>query len=167
LIYSVLSFAAQVHDMMNTNKTESLYKDRALFITNILGDLGLNELHNKKVRNAIEHFSEYLDEANKKHTQFNSTQRYFVAFNLIISHFMPLKLEGFPFQLYKTYQLDLPIYPVRIYVASEKKFFNMDWSIDFDALYNEARFVKKHLLEKGFFKDISKPEDWVSGLIVC
>jgi hypothetical protein len=167
LISSLLSCAAQVHDMMEIFKNGKLHRDRALFIQNILRGLSLSELHNKKVRNTIEHFSEYLDEANKKHTQFNSPQRYCIAFNLIISHWQPLILEGFPFQLYQTHQIKFPIYPVRIYIASEKKFYNMDWSINFDALYNEACLVKKHLLEQGYFKDISKPEDWISGFFVC
>ncbi len=166
LVYSLLSSAAKVQELIISYDKTTLHLDRANHIKSILKGLNLNEVYNKKVRNTVEHFSEYLDEANRKHTLFNSSQRYFVAFNMIISHWEPFNLAGFPFKLYKTHQLDLPLYPVRIYIASEKRFYNMDWSINLDSLRNEAHLIKEYLSSQKLFKEKS-PEDWVSGLIVC
>ena len=165
LIYSILSFASKVKEMTSPGKS-NFNKDRATYINNILNGLNLSELLNKSVRNTVEHFSEYLDKANKLHTLFNSSHRYSVAFNLIISNWTPLKQNYFPFQLYNTPLLPLPLYPVRIYISSEKRFYNMDKSIDLATLCNDAISVKNHMIAQNLFEEVA-PEDWVSGLLVC
>ncbi len=166
LVYSLLSNAAKVQELATFYKDSAQHRDRAEYIKGILKSLNISELFKKKVRNTVEHFAEYLDEANKNHTLFRNPQRYFVAYNLVISHWTVLNTDKFPFQLYKTPQLELPLYPVRIYISSQRKFYNMDWSIDLNALSNEARLIKEHMKDQKYFKE-ETPEDWASGMTVC
>jgi len=162
-IYSILSYAAKVQEIISFSKPDKIHRERSKHIKKLIEPLSISEIRNKKVRNTIEHFSEYLDDQNKKHSLFHCSNRYLVAFNLIISHWRPIDSPNFPFKLYKTPQLQYPIYPIRVYVADERRFYNMDFSIDLSLIHQEAFEIMEHL--KPYFKEES-PEDWVSSMIV-
>jgi hypothetical protein len=166
LIYSILSCAAKVQELIFSNKKKKLHGDRAKYLQRLLQPLNIKEILNKKVRNTIEHFGEYLDKVNKKHTLFIAPRRYAVAFNLVISHWKRIDDPEFPFPLYQTPQLAFSLYPVRVYVSSERTFYNMDWSIDLAALNEEAVCIKEHLISQKVLKE-KKPENWISVMVIC
>jgi len=168
LVYSILSYAAKAQEIIfNFSKNkEKLHEGRAKYIQGLLQPLALKEMLNKKVRNTIEHFGEYLDVANEVHTAFRAPKKYAVAFNLVISHWNRFDDQAFPFSLYKIPQLDLPLYPVRVYVSDEKVFYNLDWSIELAVVHKEAIDIKRHLISRKVFKE-ENPEKWISKMIIC
>jgi|GEM_PF-1160982 len=166
-ISSILSYAARVQELTIYTNKNKIHAERAFLIRSMFDFLNINEIFNKKVRNTIEHFAQYLDNTNKKHTLYNTKKRYLVAFNMVISKWEKLIESDLPFTLYSISAMpDTPLYPIRIYVSGERKFYNMDWSIDLNALYIEACLIKKFLIEKGFLEE-ETPEKWLSGFIVC
>jgi hypothetical protein len=162
-IYSTLSYASKVNEIISFYKPGKIHKDRAKYFKNILIKLSITEIINKKVRNTVEHYAEYLDDINKVISSLRNNNRYFVAFNLIISNWVAFDDPDFPYRVYKTPQLQYPIYPIRVYIAAEKKFYNMNWSIDLSLLHDEAFQIINNL--KPNFNEES-PENWCSSLQV-
>lgn len=133
-IASVLSDAANIKKLIQTQSVKlkgenairfKLRKDRARELAGALAPLNLVEIFNHKVRNTLEHFDEYLDEAN-----YDLSRRGEVgtaaAYNIVISH----------------WEVSEPrVYPIRLYVASEKKFYNMKWSVDMGRIHEEANLI--------------------------
>src|SRR5690242_12539426 len=67
LITGLLSDAAKVVELLSPGKTpEGLVRSQELGA--LLASVTLVELKNKKLRNTIEHFGEYLDDANRAHS---------------------------------------------------------------------------------------------------
>lgn len=161
-IYSLLADAAKLGELLSPGQKED-GKERSQGLRHLLGGVSLDEILNKKVRNTIEHFGEYLDRANKAHSGLESADRYFVAYNFIFSHWRPVTIPGVPFQLYRTQLLQHPIYPVRVYVAAERRLYNLDWSVSIDALRAEAESINAAL---GIQFAEEKPENWMSALFV-
>lgn len=162
IVYSMLSAAAKVNELLFPQRPKQEYKERAKYLQVLVADLQLKELLDKKVRNTVEHFGEYLDDFNLEHSKFASPTRYLVAFNLILSHMQPIHEPTVPFPLYATPMGPVPVCPVRVYVASTRIFHNFSWSIDLAALEREAqRLAEKLALQ--FAEE--RPEDWVSGAI--
>jgi len=139
IIASILSDAANIKKFLVTpsgkNRGESgaqfrLRKERAKKLKEALGKLELKEVLNHKVRNTLEHFDEYLDEANLKISQAKSPPSPMAAYNMILSHW-----EAF----------DPRVYPVRLYISSEKTFYNMKWSVNVGTLNTEAKAIVSEL----------------------
>ncbi|GAB2880065.1 hypothetical protein GCM10027277_56610 [Pseudoduganella ginsengisoli] len=132
LIASILSDAANLKKLLITasarlngksGRQYRLRKARAAALRALTSNVPLKEMLNAKVRNTLEHFDEYLDEANVSLSQGKLPPSPMAAYNMVISHW-----EVF----------DPPVYPIRLYVSVERKFYNMKWSVDIDAIYKEA-----------------------------
>lgn len=132
-IASALSSAANIKKLILIPGSRSngengerfkLRKERAKELNDFLADLGVSELLNHKIRNTLEHFDEYLDEANCDLTK--KSQEAIVGYNLVISHWSVT---------------DPKIYPIRIYVSSERKFYNMKWCVDLGLMHSEAQSI--------------------------
>lgn len=139
LIASILSDAANIKKMIVTPSAKlngesgaqtRLRKERARRIKEALNAVELDEMLNHKVRNTLEHFDEYLDEVNIKISKAQSPPSPMAAYNMIISHW-----EAF----------NPRVYPVRLYVSSEKVFYNMKWSVNIGALCDEAGSIISEL----------------------
>lgn len=131
VISSLLSDAANIKKLVSTSSVKAggengerfrLRKERANELADFVASLGVKELLNPKVRNTLEHFDEYLDEANYDISK-KAEQGRFAVYNMILSHWEAISPK---------------VYPIRLYVSSEKKFYNMKWSIDLGLLHAEA-----------------------------
>ena len=92
-------------------------------LSKLTSTVTLKEILNHKVRNTLEHFDEYLDEANVSLSQGKPPPSPMAAYNMVISHWQAV---------------DPPVYPIRLYVSIERMFYNMNWSINIDAIHKEA-----------------------------
>jgi hypothetical protein len=143
-IASILSDAANIKKLIRTSIAKQngengerfkLRKERARELSQTLGSLPLDELLNHKVRNTLEHFDEYLDEANYNISK-NQPVGTIAAYNMVISH----------------WEVTSPrVYPIRLYVSSERKFYNMKWKVDIGLMKIEAELIVKKLNELSMF----------------
>lgn len=139
LIASALSDAANLKKLLVTptarlngesGRQYRLRRGRAAVLNKMLEGLQLNELLNAKVRNTLEHFDEYLDEANLSISEAKNPPSPMAAYNMVLSSW-----DVF----------DPRVYPIRLYISSERKFYNMKWSVDLDAMHKEASLVAERL----------------------
>lgn len=145
LIASILSDAANLKKLVITPSARlngesgrqfRLRKARAAALRKSIEGIPLSEMLNAKVRNTLEHFDEYLDEANVMLTTAKNAPSPMAAYNMVLSHW-----EAF----------NPPVYPIRVYISSERKFYNMKWSVDIGAMHQEATAVVERLvLHPGF-----------------
>jgi len=162
LIYSLLSNAAKLNELLYPKRKDQEYKERAACLRGLIGGLQLKHLCDKKVRNTVEHFAEHLDRHNLQHSGFSSPTRYVVLFNFVLSHMEPVHVPSIPFQLYSTPMAPVPVLPVRVYVTSARTFHNFCWSVDIAGLSDEANHVAAKLASQ-FAEE--NPEDWVSLIV--
>ena len=140
LIASVLSEAANLKKLLVTPSVRlngesgrqfRLRRGRALALTKLLDGVPLKELLNAKVRNTLEHFDEYLDEANLTITEAKTPPSPMAAYNMVLSR----------------WEVFTPrVYPIRLYISAERKFYNMKWNVDLDAMNKEASAVVERLV---------------------
>lgn len=140
LIASVLSDAANLKKLIVTPSARldresgrqcRLRKARAAALKELLTGIPLVELVNVKVRNTLEHFDEYLDEANLAVSEAKVPPSPMAAYNIVLSHWEIFNPR---------------IYPIRVYISSERKFYNMKWSVDLGAMNTEASAIVDRLL---------------------
>lgn len=156
LIASILSDAANLKKLVVTphtrlgGETGRLYrlrKARAAALREAIDGIQLVELLNSKIRNTLEHFDEYLDEANIAVSEATTPPSPMAAYNMVLSRwevFTP------------------PVYPVRLYISSERKFYNMKWSVDINAMHKEASAIVERLAHSDVFGKKESP----GGLMV-
>ena len=139
LIASALSDAANLKKLLVTPSTRlngesgrqfRLRKARSGFLNKLVDGIALNELFNSKVRNTLEHFDEYLDEANLAVSEAKVPPAPMAAYNMVFSHWEVITPR---------------VYPVRLYISSERKFYNMKWSINFDVIHKEASAILERI----------------------
>lgn len=138
LIYGVLIDAANIKKLIVTpsakgkNETRrqfDLRRYRAALVKDAIGAVQLREILDQKVRNTLEHFDEYMDEAVLLLSDPGKRPSPGAAFNMTLSSrdvFQP------------------PIFPIKMYIAEERVFCNMHWSISIQGIYEEA----SHLVEQ-------------------
>lgn len=135
VIASILADAANIKKMIITpsmklngesGEQSRLRKERAKRLKELIGDIELKEILNHKVRNTLEHFDEYLDEANVKLSKAKNPPSPIAAYNMILSHWEVTAP---------------PVYPVRVYISSERMFYNMKWKVNIGLLYEEAMAI--------------------------
>ena len=95
-----------------------------------MGGIKLAELLNAKVRNTLEHFDEYLDEANLALSDARVPPSPMAAYNMVLSRWDAINPR---------------VYPIRLYISAERKFYNMKWSVDLDAINKEASAIAERL----------------------
>jgi len=156
LIASLLSDAANLKKLVVTPSTRlngesgrqfRLRKARAAALREVIAKVTLTEILNAKVRNTLEHFDEYLDEANLAVSEAKTPPSPMAAYNMVLSRW-----EAF----------NPPVYPVRVYISAERKFYNMKWSVDIDAMHKEASAVLECLTAHAAFAKTEGP----GGLMV-
>ena len=153
-IYKVLMDAANIKKLIfpfvaKKKKKEStklfvLRKRRADKLQKLFETIEISEIKNSDIRNSLEHFDEKLDEFNYSLSEENNID--FAAYNMSIAY---------PQILGKT------IFPIRLYVASEKTFYNFKWKINLGQIYKEAIAMLNKLIELNLF-----PKDGPGGLMI-
>lgn len=140
LILVILSNAANIKKLVftsskkldkETNIRFQIRMRRAKMLRDLLDGIKLEEILNSKIRNTLEHFDEYLDEADELLSIKGHPTATLALTNMVLSHWQHLA--------------DQEIFPIRIYIASEKKFYNMKWSIDVGKVYAESVALVEHL----------------------
>jgi hypothetical protein len=150
LIASLLSDAANIKKLVSTSSVKTngesgvrfkLRKERAKELADFIAPLQIKELLNHKVRNTLEHFDEYLDESNYDVSR-KAPQGRIAAYNVILSHW-----EAFSPR----------VYPIRLYVSSERKFYNMKWDVDIGLIHAEAKTIVEKLRTLKVF-EVEEPD---------
>lgn len=142
-IFGVLSQAAALKKLIATapakGKDESrrvyqLRRHRAKVLAELLHGIDLEEILKAKVRNTIEHFDEYLDEAIVELSHAGPKAPPAAAYNLVLSDwgvFSP------------------PPFPIRVYIAADQTFHNLKWSISLARICAEAKQIVARLRASG------------------
>ena len=140
LIASLLSDAANIKKLLRTRPSQrggeskiayAMRQRRANALNELLNGIVLDNLLDSKIRNTLEHFDEYLDEADELVTVKGHPTATLAMSNMVLSHWQHLPGES--------------IFPIRVYIASERKFYNMKWSIDLGKLHTESLLVVERL----------------------
>jgi len=156
IIASLLSNASNIKKLIDTptgklrgesSAQAKLRKERAEILNEKIQSIELTEILNQKIRNTLEHFDEYLDEANLKLCRDIQPISPVAAYNMVFSH----------------WEVTSPrVYPIRLYISSEHKFYNMKWSVYIGKIYEEAIAI---LLDLQKLPEFSQKEN-LGGLII-
>ncbi|MFM1691779.1 hypothetical protein [Aeromonas salmonicida] len=139
LIASLLSDATNLKKLVVTPDTRlkgesgprfRLRKARASELKKVIAGIELTEMLNAKIRNSLEHFDEYLDEANLSISTAKSPPSKIALYNILLSHWEATNPRA---------------YPIRVYVSSERKFYNMKWSVDIGKIHKESTAIAERL----------------------
>lgn len=160
IAYSMLSDAAKIAELLHPPRNKKINLERAAYLRSLIAPANVSAIVDKKVRNTIEHYGEYLDDANYIHSTFEPKKLYLVAFNFVFSHLVPSNDSAYPFPVFESPLDGQVIFPVRVYVASTGVLHNLFWSVSLGVLMQQASDVREalkvHLPEE-------HPEDWVSA----
>lgn len=151
LIASVLSNAANIKKLLRARSSRrngeskamyALRQRRAQALNDLLKGIALDHLLDSKIRNTLEHFDEYLDEADELLTIIGHPTATLAMSNMVLSHWQHLANES--------------IFPIRVYIASERKFYNMKWSIDLGKVHAESLLIVERLKSHPETKNITE-----------
>jgi hypothetical protein len=150
-IDAILIGAANIKKLIQTpakrgscesKKIFELRQGRVKVLGEILKGLALDEILNTKVRNSLEHFDEYLDEMNASLAAGEPASAPMAGYNMVLSH----------------WEVTNPrLYPLRIYISAERKYYNMKYAIDLNKLREQAGSIIESLRSCGFLKNIAEP----------
>lgn len=157
-ISSILTDAANLKKLITTSpikkdreKTISFKfrKSRSEFLMSLLNGIELTEILNVKIRNTLEHFDEYLDNANIDIT-LNGSKGYNVAIcNIALS---------------SRHAMQGNIYPLRFYIADEKVYHNFKWQVDIGLIHEEACSIITLLSAHPYFNRSKEPQSSIISL---
>lgn len=158
LIYAIISDAARIQKLIVAGKRQKnesakrfAFRDaRASYLSSLLQGLELNEVRRTAVRNSLEHFDEWLDDIAIKIAGLTDSMNAFVTTSLCAWELPPVLASpvGIPLHAFDL-QESKPVLPVRIYIASQRTYYNMGTSLDFDALQREATAIVKRTTPPG------------------
>ena len=117
-LYHILSNAAKIQELVSSTnrgnqKGKAFHKLRAQALRTALGTVKLQEILEKKVRNTVEHFAEYLDEMSIIHSEQITGPKYMAAFDFVVSSMAPKSCPELPFTVYELPGLKALLYPIR------------------------------------------------------
>jgi hypothetical protein len=155
-INAILIDAANIKKLIQTSpkrrrgeskKVYDLRQERSHLLRDLLAGIQLDDILDTKVRNTLEHFDEYLDETNVRLSSGKAPPAPMAAYNMAFSE----------------WGVTVPrCFPLRLYVADERKFYNMKYSIDLARLREQAIAILDRLAVSEFMRGISEP----GGLMV-
>lgn len=124
-------------------ESEKLYEfrlKRTNRLQEIFKDIEITEIKKSRVRNTLEHFDEYLDEESIKFENTHDNSRNVAAYNMALSDWDVFNPR---------------VYPIRLYIVNEKKFYNMGYSIDIGKMYEEAKAILNRLKQQNLLTNRS------------
>lgn len=157
VIASLLAEAANLKKMLlvpnnpsfkETTEQFSFRAERTKLLNEALGFPQLFEISRAETRNSVEHFDQYLDRASLTHSASDGGAASGMAlYNMALSSWSVFDKKSFP---------------LKVYVADERKYFNLDYVADLSAIYSESTDLIVRIRAMGAFKDSDGP----SGLMV-
>lgn len=137
LISSILADASAAkslladYDRKQSGRVNALRVKRTRHLLDALAGIDFPTIMDKSVRNSMEHFDEYLDKANVALFDQGKTGRPAI-YNMVLSRrdFVPALRNP---------------YPIKMYIAEEKIFENLETKIDMGALRAEAQNIAERL----------------------
>jgi hypothetical protein len=132
LIASLLAEAANVKKLLavptkpsfkETNDQFSFRVERTKLLNEALKSPSVVELSNVEARNSVEHFDQYLDRASLSFSVPGRSEPGFALYNMVLSSWKVFDKKAFP---------------LKVYVANERKYFNLEWVADLSALHAEC-----------------------------
>lgn len=133
-----LIFPSENKSKDESKKQYEFRLERSKLLKELFNGIDIKEIKNSKVRNTLEHFDEYIDKENLKLESSDKKVSPFAAYNMALSDwgaFSP------------------PVYPIRLYISKEKKFYNMGFSIDIGKIYEEAKAIIERLNSLDIFNN--------------
>lgn len=152
-IDAILVSAANIRKMIVTsprkrrNEAEHVFRfrqRRASALAKLLAPLALTEILNTSARNSVEHFEEYLDAEIAGSLAAPARKRVFAAYNMVVSR--------------------LDMFPLRVYAAAERKYYNMNTSVDLRKLREESATILERLKETGVLGSTEEAGALIFGL---
>lgn len=115
---------------------------RAKALQDLVAGVALGELTKADVRNSLEHFDEHLDRLNSSLASGEKPPAPMVAYNMACS----------------AWEVTTPrVYPIRLYISAEKKYYNMDQSVDLGKVHDQAVAILTRLRESGILRNVESP----------
>lgn len=122
-------------------------RQRTDLLADFLKGLSVEALCDVQVRNSLEHFDEHLDKLGARLEAGEAPPQPAVAYNLVFSSMeVVARME---------------VYPLRLYVADRKTYYNFDHHIDLGRLREESATIVERVKASGALK-----EDEPGGLMV-
>ncbi|HAT7555678.1 TPA: hypothetical protein JAW29_002925 [Citrobacter freundii] len=137
LINDILSDAANLKKLITipTQKTRGesprqfqVHVERSKFLQAKIKGIEFTELKSVKVRNTLQHFDEYLDEANIEASEGKLKSHQMAVYNFVMSHWEAVNPRP---------------YPIRLYICAEKTYYNMKASVNIGKIYSEAARINE------------------------
>lgn len=132
LIGSLLAESANIKKLL-TIPTKASFKEtkeqfdfrleRTRLLNEALGSPPIVELSSVGTRNSVEHFDQYLDRASVTFVQKDRSDPGFALYNMVLSSWNVFDKKAFP---------------LKLYVADERKYYNLEWVADLNALFAEC-----------------------------
>jgi len=153
-INSIVSESARVKKLITipksktkneTHKQYVIHVERSKYLQRMLEGISMQEILSVRVRNTLEHFDEYLDEAIILASEGALDAYVMIAHDMVISH--RAAFEPNPF-------------PMRVYISSEKVFLNMKYSINIGKLFEESKSIYER------FTDLLGGEEHIGKLML-
>jgi hypothetical protein len=131
LIKSIVSDASHVANLIDPGKkrkeeTPGHYffrKERGERLRKIFNSVKIEQILNRELRNSIEHLDERLDDLVHRISKKVIKRQQNLAYNMVFSH--------------KEVIVPTPVL-IRVYVSSERMFYNMNWRFDIEKIYSEC-----------------------------
>lgn len=121
--------------------------ERTKTLNEALANPPLAEVSRVEARNSVEHFDQYLDRASLSLQLSESSESGMALYNMVLSSWTVF---------------DKKLFPLKVYVADERKYFNLELVADLDALEKECTDLITRIRAVGAFKDNDGP----GGLMV-
>ena len=150
LIKSIVDDSTQVANLIQPHERRkdepaekyAYRKHRGEYLANLFRNITISEMLDHKLRDSIEHFDERLDRLAHTTSQKIQKKGQILAHNMVFSDRAVFQ----PFPL-----------PIRVFVSSERKFYNMNWFLDIGRIYSECCSMLNVLKENENLKKSKEP----------
>lgn len=123
-----------------TKSAHKFRKSRLDFFNSILIGAEINEIHNTSVRNALEHFDEYLDDEVRRHMRNPQHEDVTRFYNFSLAYENAL-------------ELDKQIRYLRAYLIHEGIFIVFDRRVNIRTIVHEARVIRQRVRQSFHLQD--------------
>jgi hypothetical protein len=121
-----------------SQRTFRFRRQRTEALTEFLRGLSLEAISDVQVRNSLEHFDEYLDQLGAKLEDGEQPPKPAAAYNIVFSSWNVARAVA-----------QREVYPLRVYVADERTYFNFDRRINLGMLREEAAAITQRIEATG------------------
>lgn len=150
-IASALAEAANLRKMLavpekagfrETQEQFSFRRERSSAMAEALGFPPLVEISRVEARNSVEHFDQYLDRASLSLKASDASESGMALYNMVLSSWAVFDKKSFP---------------LKLYVADERKYYNLEHVADMGAIAMESEDLIGRIRQFGAFKDNDGP----------